>query len=122
MMMEAHTTNALVVLETARRGLADVMEQRGQTQDQVRSRHRRGRPISGSLQGNGLFEHGQSVLVDILMSVMLVHLELERRKFGQDARCQACVDEEGESLTWRRAHDELDELVTDPLRRHDLQR
>src|SRR5674476_662892 len=96
-MMEAHATRSVAVLETARGGLADVMHERGKAQNQVRSRHGRGRPFSRSLQGDRLLEHNQRVLVDVLVSVSYTHLELKCRQLGQDVVGQACLDEEPES-------------------------
>jgi len=61
------------------------------------------------------------VLVDILVPVVLVDLELQRRQLGQHVSGQTRIDEERESLPRRGAHEELDELLADPLGRHDLQ-
>src|SRR4029079_333185 len=66
-MVEAHPTPG--VIEAPRRRLAYVVQQRGQTQDEVWSGHARVRAVGRALQGDGLLEHGQRVLVDVLVPV-----------------------------------------------------
>ena len=48
-------------------------------------------------EGDRLFEHGQRVLVDILVAMVLVALETQRRKLRQDQVSQTRVDQQGET-------------------------
>ena len=114
--------DAAVVLEAPGRRFADVVQQRGQTQHEVGTGHQRSRGAGRTLQCDGLLEHDQRVLVDVLVPVVLVDLELERRQLRKDLRGQAGLHEQREPLPGRGAHDQLDELVADPLGRDDLQR
>src|SRR5450759_5706253 len=116
--MEAHTT---VLLEATRRGLADVVQQGSETEHEVWSGHGRGGCATRSLQGDGLLEHDQRVLKDVLVPMMLVDLELERRELRQHVLGKARLDEQHEALARGRAHDQLDELVANSLDRDDIQ-
>ena len=64
------------VLEPAGRRLADVVQQRGQAQHQVGPGHRLRRAVRRPLQRDRLLEHGERVLVDVLVPVVLVDLQL----------------------------------------------
>ena len=69
-------------LEASRRGLADVVQQRREPQRHVG----RGIRIPRRLERDGLRQHGQRVLVDVLVVVVLVDLEPQRRHLGQELR------------------------------------
>ena len=73
-----------VVEEPAGPRLADVVHQRGEPGDEVRAAA--GQPV---LEVDRLLEHGERVLVDVLVPVVLVALERERRQLGQHAARRA---------------------------------
>ena len=98
-----------VVEELAGARLADVVHQRGEPDDQVR---RPGQPV---LEVDRLLEHRQGVLVDVLVPVVLVGLERERRQLGQHQRSEAGLDEQRQAAPGLRRHDQLDQLVPYPL-------
>ena len=62
-------------------GLADVVEDRGQAQDQIGTGDG---PVGPGLQVDGLVEDGQGVLVDILVALVLVHGLAQGAQLGQD--------------------------------------
>jgi len=88
---------------------------------QSRQPHHEVRPAAQPrLEVDRLLEHGEGVLVDVLVAVVLVALERQGRQLGQHVRRQPGLDEQRQSQAGvRRAH-QLDELVVDPLGRHDL--
>ena len=115
-----------VGLEAAGPRLADVVQQRGEPQHQVG-------PVG--LQVDGLLQHGQRVLVDVLVPVVLVALQPQRRQLGQHPVGQTGVDQQPQSLARVVGQQQLVQLVADPLggddrdpvrhrrhRRHDLRR
>ena len=72
------------------------------------------------LQVDGLLEHGQRVLVDVLVPVVLVDLQgaapAARAARGRPARCRPAARSPRARL---RGADQLDQLVAHPLGRHD---
>ncbi|MDH6190129.1 hypothetical protein M2168_003161 [Streptomyces sp. CZ24] len=80
---------------------------------------RRVRSGPSLLQVDRLLQDGQAVLVDVLVTVMLVTLQPQRRKLRQHVRGEAGVDEQGEALARVGGEQELVELVADPLRGDD---
>ena len=105
-----------VVLEPAGPRLADVVHQRGEPGDEVRAAA--GQPV---LEVDRLLEHGQGVLVDVLVPVVLVALERQRRQLGQHVRrpARSRPAASGPSRGYGAQH-QLDQLVADPLGRDDL--
>ncbi len=67
------------------------------------------------LQLDGLVEHGQAVLVHVLMVVVFVDLEPERRKLGQHDSGDAGVDEQLEARSRGRTPEQLAEFVAHAL-------
>ena len=63
-------------------GLADVVQQRGQADDEI------GRTLETAFESDRLLEHGQRVLVDVLVAMVLIALEDQRRQLGQHLRWQ----------------------------------
>ena len=70
-----------VLLENARIGLAHIVHQRRESENEVGAGHW---AIRAGLQRDRLVEDGQSVLVDVLMAVVLVHGFHQRGEFRQD--------------------------------------
>ena len=64
-------SHAATRLEPTGRGLADVVQERGQTQRHVGG----GARVACSLELDGLSQHGERVLVDVFVVVVLVDLE-----------------------------------------------
>ena len=98
--------------------LADVVQQRGQPQPQVTLQ------AVSPLQRDGLVEHGERVPVDVLVPVVLVHLEPQPRHLGQHVVSDAGLDQQVDA--GRRAarpgrQQQLGELGGNPLGRHDLE-
>ncbi len=67
--------------EPARLGLANVVQQRSQAKRHIG----RGGGVALMLQFNGLRQHRQAVLINVLVVVVLIDLEAERRYFGKHA-------------------------------------
>ena len=103
-----------VAEELAGPRLADVVHQRGEPGHEVRAAA--GQPV---LEVDRLLEHGQGVLVDVLVPVVLVALQREGRQLGQHQRREAGLDEQGQAAARVRRADQLDQLVADPLRGDD---
>ena len=78
-----------VRLEAPGLRLADVVQQRGQPQHQVGA---------VGLQVDGLLQHGQGVLVDVLVPEVLVALQPQRRQLGQHPVGQPGVDQQPQAL------------------------
>jgi len=76
----------------ARLGLPDVVQQRSQPQPEVLLQ------VISLLQGDGPVEHGQRVLVDVLVPVVLVLLEAQLRHLGEHLVGYAGVDQERDAL------------------------
>ena len=112
----AKNTSASVGFMPARRGLADVVQQRGQAQDEVGPGH------VAALEVDRLLEDGERVLVDVLVVVVLVDLQPQRGDLGQHVLRQPGVDEQPQTGAGRVGQEELDELVPHPLGGHDLDR
>jgi hypothetical protein len=72
------------------------------------------------LQVDRLLQHGQRVLVDVLVPVVLVALQRQRRQLGEHALGEPGVDEQAQAEAWVRRADQLDQLVADPLGGDDL--
>jgi hypothetical protein len=105
--------DAAVGVEPAGARLADVVHQRGEPGHQV------GRAAQPELQLDRLVEHGQGVLVDVLVPVVLVPLEAEGRQLGQYVRRQAGVDQEPQTALRTRRQQQLLQLHPLPLGSHD---
>ena len=95
--------------------LADVMQQRGQPGDEVGATV--GKP---GLQRQRLVEHRQGVLVHVLVPVVLVSLQAQRRELRQHMLGQPGLDEEHEPEPRMRRLYKLHQLIAHPLGRHDL--
>ena len=104
--------------EAARRGLAHVVQQRGQPQDEVRGRNG---AVGAGLQIRGLLHDGQRVLVDVLVVMGLIGLELQRGHLRQHHVGQAGIDHDLHAAARGSAADQLDQLLAHPLGRDDLQ-
>ena len=115
--VEAHASGRL---EPAGRRLADVVEQGGEPQHEVGSGHRLERPVGRALEVDGLLEHDERVVVDVLVAVVLVHLELQGGELGQHVCREAAGGEQLEPGPGRGREQQLDQLVAHPLGRHDL--
>ena len=111
--------NLAARLEPPGRRLADVVQQRGQPVDQVGPTRRAHLEFAArrqpGLQRDRLLEHGQAVLVHVLVLVVLVPLQPQRRQFrehpiGQTGRHQQI--QTGPRLI---AQQQPAELVADPL-------
>ena len=100
-------------LEPAGRRLADIVQQRGQTQHQIGPGH------LVVLQGDGLLEHGEGVLVDVLVPVVLVTLEPQRGQLGQHHVGQPGVDQQGQARPWVRGEQYLHQLDPNSFGRDD---
>ena len=74
-----------------------------------------GSPPQPGLEVDGLLEHGERVLVDVLVAVVLVALEAQRRQLGQHQLGQPGVDEQRQAQARVRRADQLDQLVAHPL-------
>ncbi len=99
-------------------GLADVMQQRGQPQPQVRLE------LVPLFQGDGLIEHGQRVPVNVLVPVVLVDFQPQPRHLGQEHIGNAGPDQQVDASRWAAGtpgQEQLLELDRLPLGRHDLQ-
>ncbi len=92
--------------EGAGAGLADVVEQGGETQQPVRAR---------------LVHHGQRVGQDVLVAMDGVLLEGEPGKLGEELGGQTGLDDEPQTRRGLVHRHQLVELVADPLGRHDRQ-
>src|SRR5699024_7180077 len=75
--VEAHPAAGF---QTAGGGFADVVQQCGQPQHQVRSGDG---PVRIGLQIHGLVQHGEGVLVDVLVPVVFVDGQLQCGQFRQ---------------------------------------
>ena len=96
-------------------GLADVVEQGREAQDEVGAAGR----IVARLKVDGLLEHRERVVVNVLVPMVLIDLEAQRGQFGQHLRGQPGLDQHVESGPGVGAHDELDEFFAHALGRHD---
>ena len=74
------------------RGLPTSCISAAKRDDEVRAAA--GQPV---LEVDRLLEHGQRVLVDVLVPVVLVALERERRQLGQHALGQPGLDQQGQA-------------------------
>ncbi len=113
--MEGHGTARL---EPARRGLADVVEERGEAQHDIR----RGPRMADVLEGDRLAQHRQRMLVDVLVMVVLVDLESERGHLRQKLGHEARLDEQAHTGHGVGRLQQPDELPLDTLRTDDLDR
>ncbi len=92
--------------------LADVVQQRSEPQDQIRTL---------ALERDRPLEHLQGVVVDVLVLVVLVDLEPQRRQLGDDVGRKPGVDEQLQTGARIRRADQRAELLGDPLHADDLQ-
>ena len=86
--------DAAAGLEASGRGLADVVEQGGEAQHEVGPGHRLRRTVGRALEVDRLLEDDEGVVVDVLVPVVLVDLEAQRRQLGQEDVGETGVDEE----------------------------
>ncbi len=77
-------------------------------------------PSRPGLQVDRLGQHGQRVLVDVLVPVVLVDLQAQGRELGQHVVGQAGVHQHLEPGTRVGREQQLGQLVADPLGGHDL--
>ena len=103
-----------VVEEAAGAGLADVVHEGGEAHDEV------GGAPEPVLQLHRLLEHGERVLVDVLVAVVLVGRQAQRRQLGQHLVGEAGVDEQPQAGHGVAPAHQLHQLLAHPLRRHDL--
>src|SRR5699024_6931705 len=108
-------------LEAPGAWLADVVEERGEPEDEVGPGDGMGllpvTPVRAgrALQVDRLLQHGEGVLVDVLVPVVLVDLETKGGQLRQHLAGQARLDEEAQAGDRVVTEDELDELVADPF-------
>ena len=95
--------------------LADVVQQRGQPDGQVTVE-----PVP-RLQLDGLPQHGEAVLVDVLVPVVLVGLHPELRHLGQHLVGDLGLDQHVDAERGVRGQHQLGQFAGDPLDGHDLQ-
>ena len=100
--VEAHAG----VADRAGLGLADVVQQRGEAHDAL---------------GPGLGHDRDGVGQHVLVAVDRVLLEAHGRQLGQELVDQPGVDQEPQARRRVLDHEQLVELVADPLGRHDLE-
>lgn len=103
--------DAPVLLEASRPRLPDVVEKRGEAQDQIRA---------VLLQIDGLLQNSQRMLVDILVTVMLVTFQTQCGELRQHLLRQSGVDEQRQALAGVGGEQQLVELLPDPLGGDDL--
>nr|CEL15991.1 hypothetical protein [Kibdelosporangium sp. MJ126-NF4]CTQ93915.1 hypothetical protein [Kibdelosporangium sp. MJ126-NF4] len=103
--VEAHATTGQV---PPRVRLADVVQQRGQPQDQVRL-------AAVRLQVDRLLQHDQRVLVHVLVLVVLVDLQPHRGHLGQHVPRQARLDQQLDAVPRVRPAQQLGQLDLDAL-------
>ena len=90
-------------------GLADVVQQRGQSQHQVT-----GEPVP-SLQPDGLAQHGEAVLVDVFVTEMLVCFEPQPGHLRQHVLGHAGFDEQVDAPRRVGRQHQLGQLIGDPF-------
>ena len=73
------------------------------------------------LQGDGPLQHLQGVVVNVLVLVVLVDLQPQRRELGQHDVGQAGVDQQLQPFPRVVAQEQLDQLALDPFRTDDGQ-
>ena len=121
-MVEGHGP---AVDEVARRGFADIVHERGEPDDEVgfgQVLRVVGAHVRASLprrvlcfEVDGLPEHGEAVLVDVLVPVVLVGLEPQAGDLGEHMVGEPGAHEEIDAGGRVRAGDELDEFDLDAL-------
>ena len=100
--VEGHPIGA----ELPRIGLADVVEECGEPEP-----HRR----------PGLLDDGDRVAEHVLVPVVRIDGGDEGRELGEEVLCEARVDEPPQRIPHVVADEQLVQLVSDPLRTHDLE-
>ena len=116
-LVEAESDGASL-LEAAGGGLADVVQQRGQAQHQVRALA--GPTGAGlALQVDGLVQHGEGVLVHVLVPVVLIELQLHRRQLRQHVDGQSQVHHQLQAPPGVLTADQAHQLLPHPLRGDD---
>ena len=93
MMMEAHLAARF---ETSGLRLADVVHERRQTQGKVRGRHR---TVGAGFQRHCTVNDDHGVLEYILMAMMFVDLQLQRRDFRKDDIGKTGIDQRLDTRT-----------------------
>ncbi len=96
-------------------GLADVVQQRREPQHEVVLQ------LVAVLERDRLLQHGERVLVHVLVPEVLVGREPEPRHLGQHLLRHPRVDQEPDPADRVRREHDLAQLVPDPLGGHDLQ-
>jgi hypothetical protein len=92
--------------------LADVMQQGGQPQHQVAVQ-----PVP-VLQPDGLPQHGERVLIDVLVPEVLIGLEPQLRHLGQHPAGHAGLHQQVDAAGRVGGQHQLGQLIGDPLDRH----
>lgn len=105
-------------LEPARGGLADVVQQGGEPQRHIGLGIGMPRPF----ECDRLPQHRQRVLVDILVVVVLVDLEAQRRHLRQELREQTGLDQQTDAPHGIVRRQQPNELALHALGAHDRQR
>lgn len=103
--------DAPILLEAPRPRLADVMEESGKAQNQIRA---------VLLQVDRLLQDGQRVLVDIFVTVMLVTFQTQSGELRQHLLRQPRTDKLRQTLAGVGGEQQLVELLPDPLGGDDL--
>jgi len=111
--VEAHAATLLVPLGA---GLADVVQQRGEAQHEVRPGHD---AVGARLERDRVVEHRERVLVDVLVAVVLVDLEAEGRQLGQHVLGEPGLHQDLQPEPRLAREQQLAQLVAHPLRGHD---
>ncbi|MCY1219437.1 hypothetical protein D9M72_314110 [compost metagenome] len=102
--------------KTARSRLADVVHEGRKPQHKIGAGHC---AVGICLQGSGLLQHLEGVLVDILVPVVFVRLQAQGGHFRQDEFGQAGVHEEVDAHAGVGSADELHQFLADTLRGND---
>ena len=110
--------DAAAVLEPAGGRLADVVQQGGQPQHEVGTGDR---SVRSGLERDRLLQHGERVLVDVLVPVVLVDREPQRRDLGQHLVGQPGVDQQLQARPRVRPEQQLHQLGHHPLAGDDLE-
>jgi hypothetical protein len=80
----------------------------------------RARPVRPGLQRDRLLEHGQRVLVHVLVPVVLVDLELQRGQLGQHGSASPVSTSSRSPARGPAPQSSLTSSLLDPLGRHDV--
>ena len=114
MMMEAHLATRF---ETTRLRLADIVHQRGQTQRQIRCRHR---AVRAGFEGNRTINDDHGVLEHVLMTMMFVDFELQCRNFREDDIGKTGIDQRFDTCARAIGQQHFDQFVAYALSGNDF--